>query len=329
MKIQEKPSRQSVRSNVGVAPSLRPPTLPHVADQGAAELAVRQLSQAQLVVLRFRRHRLAMIGLVMLTVIVLATVVIPFLLPENPYDLLSFDPANSNMAPRLQPFKWVLGTDSSGHAILAQILWGGRISLAVGIISACAVSAIGFVVGATAGYFGGVVDTVVMRVTDVFLTLPFLPILLVVSAFFGQGNVVLIIVIFALFGWPGIARLVRGSYLSLRNQEFVEAARAVGVPAWRIIFRHIAPSAVRPVIVAATLAVSSYILAEAALDYLGVGVVPPTPSWGNILAGSQDAFGSGNWWWVVFPGLMLVLTVLSVNFIGDGLGDALDVKSKA
>jgi len=188
---------------------------------------------------------------------------------------------------------------------------------------------IGFVVGATAGYFGGVVDTVVMRVTDVFLTLPFLPILLVVSAFFGQGNVVLIIVIFALFGWPGIARLVRGSYLSLRNQEFVEAARAVGVPAWRIIFRHIAPSAVRPVIVAATLAVSSYILAEAALDYLGVGVVPPTPSWGNILAGSQDAFGSGNWWWVVFPGLMLVLTVLSVNFIGDGLGDALDVKGKA
>ncbi len=294
----------------------------------ADEITTRQLSQFQLIVRRFRRHHLAMVGLVLLVLIILATIIAPALMTENPYSPLSFDPANTNIPPTLHPISWILGTDVNGHSVLSQILWGGRVSLAVGIISAMAVSLIGFVIGATAGYFGGTIDVVVMRVTDVFLTLPFLPILLVVSAFFGQGNLVLIITIFSIFGWPGIARLVRSSYLSLRNQAFVEAARAVGVPPRRIIFRHIAPSAMRPVIVASTLAVSNYILAEAALDYLGVGVLQPTPSWGNILTGSQDAFGSGNWWWVVFPGAMLVLTVLSINFMGDGLGDALDVQAK-
>jgi len=291
-------------------------------------LKTQQLSQAQLIILRFRRHRLAMIGLATFLVIIALSIFGPMLMTESPYNALSFDPANSNISPTLHPLSWMFGTDVYGHSILSQILWGGRVSLIVGIASAMAVSVIGFVVGATAGYFGGTVDTIVMRVTDVFLTLPFLPILLVASAFFGQGNILLIIGIFSFFGWPGIARLVRSSYLSLRNQEFVEAARAVGVPTTRIIFRHIAPSALRPVIVAATLSVSSYILAEAAIDYLGVGIVQPTPSWGNILTGAENAFGSGNWWWVVFPGIMLVLTVLSVNFMGDGLGDALDVRSK-
>src|SRR5579859_4353138 len=157
------------------------------------ESSARQLTQAQLVVLRYRRHRMAMIGLVVLALILVVTLLAPMIVPENPYDPMSFDPANSNIAPTLHPWKWVLGTDVNGHSILSQILWGGRISLAVGIISAAAVSLLGFAVGATAGYFGGTVDTLVMRVTDVFLTLPFLPILLVVSSFFGQGNVALII----------------------------------------------------------------------------------------------------------------------------------------
>ncbi len=187
---------------------------------------------------------------------------------------------------------------------------------------------IGFIVGAIAGYFGGIVDAIVMRVTDVFLTLPFFPVLLIVTAFVGQGSVPLIVIIFSFFGWPGVARLVRGSYLSLRNQEFVEAARAVGAPNRRIIFRHMLPSALRPVIVVTTLNVSGYIVSEAAIDFLGVGINYPTPSWGNILANAQDAMGAGNWWWPVFPGLAIVMTVLAVNFLGDGLGDALDVRSK-
>lgn len=291
-------------------------------------IAARQLTQLQLTVLRFRRHRMATVGLFVLVLIALSAIFAPLLTPENPYDPLTFDPANANIAPTFSNWDFLLGTDVNGHSILSQVLWGGRVSLTVGIVSALLVSVIGFVVGATAGYFGGWVDSIMMRVTDIFLTLPTLPVLLIAAAFLGQGNPVIVIVIFSFFGWPGIARLVRGSYLSLRNQEFVEAARAVGASNRRIIFRHIAPSAIRPVIVAATLGVAGFILGEAAIDYLGVGISPPTPSWGNVLSGAQDSFGSGNWWWPVFPGVMLVLTILSVNFIGDGLGDALDVKSR-
>ncbi len=295
---------------------------------GEEELNTRQLSQIQLVWMRFRRHKLAMIGASMLLFWIVVAIIGPFFMVENPYDALTYSATNQNLAPSLHSWNFILGTDTSGHSIVSQIVWGARVSLVVGIVSSALTTVIGTIVGAISGYFGGFADTVIQRVVDIFLTLPGFPILLIVSAFVGGGSVTLIIAIFTFFGWAGVARLVRSSFLGLRNQEFVEAARAVGVPPLRIVFKHVLPSALRPVIVTATLGVSGFIVAEASIDFLGVGISYPTPSWGNIITGAQDAFGLGNWWWAVFPGLALVSTVLGVNFMGDGLGDALDVRSK-
>src|SRR2546423_1714661 len=299
--------------------------------QGEPEITTRQLTQLQLTWLRFRRHKPAMAGVaVIVFMIVLALLAaVPQVMPESPYNMFSYDIMAQNLSPRLSPhWYFMLGTDDNGHTMVSQIMWGARISLAIGFISAFLTALIGVVVGAIAGYFGGWIDTVMMRVTDVFLTLPFLPMLLLAANLFGQGHLWVIIGIFAVFTWPGLARLARSSYLSLRTQEFAEAARAVGVSNTRIIFRHLLPNALRPVIVATTLNVASFIVVEAAIDFLGAGVKYPDASWGNILANAQTGFSNGNWWWATFPGIALILTVLAVNFIGDGLGDALDVRSK-
>lgn len=293
------------------------------------EIATKSLTQMQLIWLRFRRHKPAMLGLVILTLLILMAVFAPWLTPESPYNQFSYDVTNQNLSPRLSPaWYFALGTDDNGHTMLSQIVWGARISLGIAFISAFFSTIIGVVVGAVSGYFGGWVDTVMMRVTDVFLTLPFLPLLLLTADLFGQGHVNIIIAIFVIFSWPGIARLARASFLSLREQEFTEAARSVGVSNTRIIFRHLLPNALRPIIVATTLSVAGFAVVEAAIDYLGAGIAYPDASWGNILSNAQSAFGSGNWWWPTFPGVFLVLTVLSINFLGDGFGDALDVRSK-
>src|SRR5579883_146457 len=293
------------------------------------EMMTKQLSQLQLVWIRFRRHKPAMAGAIILLLMILMAIFAPLITPENPYDIFSFDVTNQNLAPSFSPHWWfMLGTDDNGHTMVSQIAWGARISLTVGILSAAGASLVGVVVGAIAGYFGGWVDTIMMRVTDVFLTLPFLPLLLLAADIWGQGHLFIIIIIFIAFGWSGVARLARASYLSLRAQEFTEAARSVGVSDGRIIFRHILPNALRPVIVATTLNIAAFIVTEAAIDFLGAGIKYPDASWGNILANTQVSFGTGNWWWPTFPGVALVLTVLAVNFLGDGLGDALDVRSK-
>jgi len=299
--------------------------------QGEPEITTRQLTQLQLTWLRFRRHKPAMAGVaVIVFMIVLALLAaVPQVMPESPYNMFSYDITAQNLSPRLSPhWYFMLGTDDNGHTLVSQIMWGARISLAIGFISAFLTALIGVIVGAIAGYFGGWIDTVMMRVTGVFLTLPFLPTLLLAANLFGQGHLWVIIGIFAVFTWPGLARLARSSYLSLRTQEFAEAARAVGVSNTRIIFRHLLPNALRPVIVATTLNVASFIVVEAAIDFLGAGVKYPDASWGNILANAQTGFSNGNWWWATFPGIALILTVLAVNFIGDGLGDALDVRSR-
>jgi ABC-type dipeptide/oligopeptide/nickel transport system permease subunit len=285
-----------------------------------------QLSQAALVWLRFRQHPLALAGGGVLLFWMVVALVGPLLMVENPYNVLSYSAANANLAPTLHSWNGIFGTDSFGHSILSQIVWGARVSLTVGLVSSLTTTTLGCLVGATAGYVGGRWDTQLMRVTDVFLTLPVFPLLLIAVAMVGQGSVALIIGLFSVLGWPGAARLVRGVYLSLRSEEFAEAARAAGVPARRIIVRHLLPCALRPVIVSATLAVSGFILLETAADFLGVGIPYPTASWGNILTGAQDALTTGNWWWAVFPGVALLSTVLAVNFLGDGLGDALDVR---
>jgi peptide/nickel transport system permease protein len=167
-----------------------------------------------------------------------------------------------------------------------------------------------------------------MRITDVFLTIPVLPLLITLSYYLSKGSWVIIVLIFSLTGWTGVARLIRGYYLTFRQQEFTHAAQAIGVSDTRIIFRHILPNALSPVIVSATLLVAAYISSEAAIDFLGVGIRPPTVSWGLSLANSEDYFGAGNWWWAFFPGLFILITVLSINFLGDGLRDALDVRSR-
>jgi len=293
------------------------------------EITTRQLTQLQLTWIRFRRHTPAMIGAVILLVMLTLAVCAPIITPESPYNIFSYDVANQNLSPCLTPaWYFALGTDTDGHTMVAQIAWGARVSLLVGFLSAFGATLIGVLVGAVAGYFSGWVDTVMMRVTDTVLTLPFLPLLILAADLWGQGHLWLIIGIFIIFAWPGVARLARASYLSLRTQEFTEAARAVGVSDGRIIFRHLLPNALRPVIVATTLNVANFIVVEAAIDFLGAGIKYPDASWGNILANAQSAFGTGNWWWPLFPGVFLVLTVLSINFMGDGLGDALDVRAK-
>jgi ABC-type dipeptide/oligopeptide/nickel transport system permease subunit len=279
---------------------------------------------------RFKRHKLAMAGGVTLILLSLMAILAQFISPET---YLNWNYLVSNVPPRLtSPFsadwKYIMGSDAQGHSMLMWIAFGARVSLTVGLVSAILTSIIGIVLGATAGYFGGWVDAAVMRITDVFLTLPFLPLIILLSYYIGGGSALLIIAIFGLISWPGTARLVRSYYLTFRQQEFTQAARAIGVSDTRIIFRHILPNALSPVIVNTTLLVAGFIVTEAAIDYLGVGIKPPTVSWGLSLANAEAYFGAGNWWWAFFPGMFILLTVLSINFLGDGLRDALDVRSR-
>lgn len=294
------------------------------------EVPVVQLGQLALTWRRFRRHKLALAGGVVLVLLVLMAIFAPVISPET---FLNWNYLAGSVAPRLtypgaKDWRYIMGSDSQGHSMLMWIAYGARVSLAVGLFSALLTAVIGILVGGPAGYFGGFVDAVMMRVTDVFLTLPFLPLILIVGFYLGGGNWVVIVLLFGLVSWPATARLVRSYYLTYRRQEFVMAARAVGISNGRVIFRHILPNALSPVIVNLTLLVANFIVVEAAIDFLGVGIRPPAVSWGLALANSQDYVNAGNWWWPVFPGLFILITVLSINFLGDGLRDALDVRSQ-
>lgn len=296
------------------------------------EVPIVQLGQFALIWRRLRRHKLAMIGLATLGLLVLLAICAPLVSPETFYH--GWDELKGNYAPHwawpgTPGWKYIMGTDGQGHSMLMWVAYGARVSLAVGVLSTFLTMSVAIFVGATAGYFGGWVDAVMMRITDVFLTLPGLPLLILLSFYLAKGNWYVIVLLFGVLSWPGAARLVRGYYLTFRSQEFTEAARAVGVSDSRIIFRHILPNAVSPIIVAATLSVAGFIGAEAAIDFLGIGIAPPTVSWGLALSGAQAAFAENNWWATVFPGMMLLITTLSINFLGDGLRDALDVRSRA
>ena len=293
---------------------------------------VVQLGQWQLVWRRFRHHRFALFGAIALVLLVLMAVFAPIISPESFFKGWNYNV--SNVPPRLtfpweSDWRYIMGTDSQGHSMLMWITYGARVSLAVGLLSAVLTTIFGIALGAPAGYFGGWVDSVIMRTTDVFLTLPFLPLIIVLSLYLGGGSWQVIVLIFGLISWPGTARLVRSYYLTLTTQEFVLSARASGVSDLRLMFRHILPNALSTVIVSATLLVANFIVAEAAIDYLSVGIKLPQVSWGLALANSQSFFVVGNWWWAFFPGLFILITVLSINFLGDGLRDALDVESRA
>ncbi|MDT8441295.1 MAG: ABC transporter permease [Desulfuromonadales bacterium] len=238
--------------------------------------------------------------------------------------LLGRDPGEIDIARRLQPpsFAHLLGTDDLGRDVLVRILYGARISLLVGFVAVGIATVIGIMLGALAGYYGRWVDAVIMRFVDIMLCFPSFFLILAVIAFL-DPSIWNIMIIIGLTGWMGVARLVRAEFLSLRERDFVLAARALGARDSRIIFRHILPNALSPVLVSATLGVAGAILTESALSFLGIGVQPPTPSWGNMLIAGKQTLGTA-WWLSVFPGLAILLTVLGYNLLGEGLRDALD-----
>jgi peptide/nickel transport system permease protein len=226
-----------------------------------------------------------------------------------------------------QPPKNFFGTDELGRDVLTRIMHAGRISLVVGYVTAVSISVTGAVVGSVAGFYGGWIDAVLMRLVDMLISIPLLPLYLILAALIPGGGVGRIVLIFTMFGWTTVARLVRGQVLSLKSQDFVEAGRAMGASEVRLILRHLIPNSLAPVIVAATLAVGTAILSESGLSYLGLGIQPPIPSWGNMLQRAQEYLLKASWL-AVFPGLFIFITVLSFNFLGDGLRDALDPRLK-
>ena len=266
------------------------------------------------------RNKLALAGLVIVLLVVGVALFAPLIAP---YDYAKIDP-NAVLLP--PSWRHPFGTDYLGRDVLSRVIWGARVSVEVGVVSVGIACAIGTVVGAVAGYFGGIVDEIIMRFVDIMLCFPtFFLILAVISVL--EPSILNIMVVIGLTSWMGVARLVRAEVLSLREREFVLSARISGVPTWRIILRHILPNAMGPVIVAATLGVGSAILVESGLSFLGIGVQPPTPSWGGILASGKDAIQIA-WWLSFFPGCAILLTVLGYNLLGEGLRDILDPKSR-
>lgn len=276
---------------------------------------------------QFTRHRLAMAGLAVLTLLILMTTIGPLLWPI-PYDRVNY--SGGLLGPSAtHPF----GTDDLGHDLLARALWGGRVSIAVGVVAVFMAITLGTFVGAVSGYFGGNLDGILMRLTDVFLSLPQLPLLLLALYLFRDtlrasvgpevGIFVLIVFGIGILNWMAVARLVRASFLSLKQKEFVEAARCIGARDARIIGVHILPNVLSPVLVAATVGVGAAIITESALSFLGLGFPPDVPTWGRMLYDAQNYIEIAPHW-AIFPGLLIFLTVLSINYMGDGLRDALD-----
>lgn len=295
-----------------------------------ADLAIRATEQRTLRSImwsQFRRHQMAMLASVVLVLLIVGSAFVPLLSP--------YDPETSSMRERRQAptLDHPMGTDTLGRDMLTRLLYGGRVSLTIGLSATALGITIGTIIGSLAGYYGGKIDDMLMRLTDLFISLPRLFMLIIMSLLLrsldvpllkANGNVGGIVLILGILSWTGVARLVRGQFLGLKEKEFVEAARAMGISNLRIVFRHILPNASTPIIVAATLLVASTIISESGLSFLGFGVQPPTPTWGNMLNAAQDEMRKGNWWMAVFPGLMIFLTVISINYIGDGLRDALD-----
>jgi peptide/nickel transport system permease protein len=265
---------------------------------------------------RFKRNRLAVSGGIIVLVLFFTAALAPLF---SPFDPDSIDRHHVLMPPDL---RHPLGTDDLGRDVLSRMIWGARISLAVGFVAIGIATVVGMLLGALAGYYGGWTDRVIMRFIDIMLSIPTFFLILAVIAFIGTGIWNIMIVI-GLTSWMGVARLVRAEFLSLKEREFVLAARAIGASDARIIFRHVMINSMAPVIVSAVVGVAGAVLIESALSFLGIGIQPPTPSWGNILSLGKDYIELA-WWLSVFPGLAILITVLGYNLLGEGIGDAID-----
>ncbi|MDV4152300.1 ABC transporter permease [Clostridium sp. AL.422] len=289
----------------------------------------QSLSPWKMVIRRLRKNKLAMVGLGILIFMVLFSFIGPLFTP--------YTADTMNFAMKKQPPSgyYLLGTDLLGRDILTRLMYAGRISLLVGFVAVIIEVIIGGALGAIAGYYGGKIDTVIMRIVDIFLCIPFLPILIILGAIMSDLNVssdvriFYVMLIIGLLAWPSIARLVRGQILSLREQEFMQAAQALGLKDSRQIFKHLIPNVVPQIIVSATLNIGSAIMTESALSYLGMGVAPPAASWGNMIQSVNNFIDlmQRPWLWVP-PGIFIFLTVMAINLLGDGLRDALDPKLK-
>jgi peptide/nickel transport system permease protein len=288
-------------------------------ESGVATKARSQWAYARI---RFFRHRLAIASLIVLIAIAFVGLFAPKVAPYG-FDEINLDTvALGASAPTRHGHHW-FGTDQLGRDYLSRVIFGIRTSLWVAVFVALLSTAIGTVIGAVSGYYGGQVDNILMRFTDLVLTLPGLAVLLTAAKYFGSGNPIRVGIILALLFWTGIARIVRGVFLSLREKEFVEAAKASGAGDSRIMFRHMLPNSLGPIIVNTTLIVAAAILIEAALSFLGFGIQPPNAALGKLIADGQGE-GFDLWWLVTFPGLTIVVIALAINFVGDGLRDALD-----
>jgi len=291
-----------------------------MADIALTPIAAAPQSYGRRALKRFLKHKLAVLGLTFLVLMAFIVLFGPFI---TPYTFDGQDFALIGEPGAMSAQHW-LGTDELGRDALTRLIYGGRVSLAVGLAGAIISTIVGTLVGALSGFYRGWTDTLLMRFTDVMLSIPTLPLVLLLSGMFRPSPVLLVAIVGALI-WMGTARLVRSQFLALREREFVEAARALGAGGARLMFRHILPNAIGPITVAATLAVGSAIMLESALSFLGFGIQPPVPTWGNLL-NSASSWLSVAPWLAIPPGLCILFTVLAVNFVGDGLRDAMEPK---
>ncbi|MBB6631865.1 oligopeptide ABC transporter permease [Clostridium algidicarnis] len=267
---------------------------------------------------RFKKNKLAIIGTVLILILVVFSIIAPLIISK---DINKVDLMNISMSPSKDH---ILGTDEMGRDVFARLVYGGRVSLTVGMLGMLIQIFIGTTLGIIAGFYGGVVDSIIMRIVDVFMCFPFFVIAIAMAAILGP-NIWNVIIIIGVLSWTGIARIVRAEILKLKKSEYIEAAHALGIKNIRILLKHLLPNIIPSVIVASTLSIASGILTEASLSFLGMGVKPPQPSWGNMLAAAQNMRTLQSEWWLwIPPGLCVFLTVMSINFMGDGMRDFLD-----
>lgn len=302
----------------------QPQAGPHASDAALSPVTHLRAenTQRRRVLRRFLRNRLAVIGLIILILIVLVAIFAPLIATNSPFS------TNLRALGKAPSAEYLLGTDTAGRDVFARLVYGSRISLVVGIGSVAIYITLGTILGLVSGYYGGWIDALIMRITDTMMSLPTLLLVLMLVTI-TQPSLLNIILAIALSRWAGIARLVRGQVLTVKQNEYVIAAYTIGAPPARVMFRHLLPNLLAPVIVAASFGVASAILSEAALGFLGLGVRPPTPTWGAMLNEAQSLSVLANmpWFWIP-PGFMIAVSVLCINFVGDGIRDALDPRMK-